>query len=330
MNFAGMIQFLVSILPNVLYLLVLKWLDSFALARFRLILRNMLFGLMCCALLFALTSPICLGLPVSVGEISLMPLAEEILKGCILVWLIVRRKFRFMAQSLIYGAAVGSGFSLLENIFYFYFNPAMAVGTSIVRGFGCAILHMGCTALFATILLLVYKKYHNVLAIIIPMLPSVAIHFLYNYVLEIGLVKPMVALVLVVAIFIALFIALFTYGEKKIYEWMDHSIGNDIQTRSAILSGNFSSTKSGEYLMSVKEHFPPEVFFDMICYIQLFLEVRIDKQSDMLMRQAGFEDPNADRRHAERSAKKAELSSLARQIGRTGMHVLAPLVRDEI
>ena len=325
-----MVSFVISILPNALYLLVLKLLDSFALARFKLIVRNMLFGFAWCLLSFLMTNPVCLGIPVSVGGISLMPLIEEILKGSILVWLIVRHKFRFMAQCLIYGAAIGSGFSLLENIIYFYFNPAMAVGTAIVRGFGCAILHMGCTALFATILLLVYKKHHNVSGIIVSILPSVAVHFLHNFVLERELMKPMAALVLIVAVFIALFIFLFTYGEKKIYEWMDHSISDDIQTRSAILSGNFSSTKAGEYLLNIKEQFLPEVFFDMICYYQLFLEVKIDKQSDMLLRQAGFGDEDAGRRHAERSARKAELASLASQIGRTGMRVLAPLLRDDI
>lgn len=325
-----MTSLLISILPNALYLLVLKVLDSFALARFKLILRNMLFGLMWCALAFLITNPVCLGLPVSIGDVSLMPLIEEILKGSILVWLITGHKFRFMAQCLIYGAAIGSGFSLLENIIYFYFNPAMAVGTALVRGFGCAILHMGCTALFATILLLVYKKHHNAFGIIVSILPSVAIHFLHNSVLERGLMKPMMALVLIVVIFIALFIFLFTYGEKKIYEWMDHSIGDDIQTCSAIRSGNFALTKTGEYLLSVKEQFPPEVFFDMVCYVQLFLELRIDKQSDMLLRQAGFRDEDADRRHAGRRAKKAELASLATQIGKTGMRVLAPLVRDDI
>lgn len=45
-----------------------------------------------------------------------MPLVEEVLKGIVLAWLIVKNKFRFMAQCLIYGAAIGSGFSLLENI----------------------------------------------------------------------------------------------------------------------------------------------------------------------------------------------------------------------
>lgn len=323
-----MISFIISILPNLIYLLVLKALDSFALARFKLILRNMLFGLLWCALAFVLTNPVCLGIPVAIGDFSLMPLIEEILKGCILAWLIARGKFRFMAQCLIYGAAIGSGFSLLENIIYFWFYPVMEIGTAVVRGFGCAILHMGCTALFATILLLVYKKLRNALGIILSILPSVAIHFLYNWVLSAGLLKPAIVLAATVVLFIALFVFLFTFGEKKIYEWMDHSISNDIQTRAAIVTGNFSSTKTGEYLLSVKESFPPEVFFDMICYVQLLLEIRIDKQSDMLLRQAGFVDENAEKKHAERSAKKAELASLATQIGKTGMHVLSPIIQE--
>lgn len=325
-----MVQFLISIFPNALYLLVLKALDSFALARFKLILRNMLFGLIWCALAFVLTNPACLGIPVTIGSVSLMPLIEEVLKGCILAWLIVRGKFKFMAQCLIYGAAIGSGFSLLENIIYFYFNPEMAVLTAIVRGFGCAILHMGCTALFATVLLLMSKGFSKVLSIVISIVPSVAIHSLHNLVLEKELMSPALALVLIIFIFIALFIILFAFGEKKIYKWMDHSIGNDIQTLSAIRSGNFALTKAGEYLMAVKENFPAEEFFDMICYVQLCMELRIEKQSDMLLRQAGFGEEDAGRRHDERSVKKAELASLSRQIGKTGMRVLAPLIQDAV
>ncbi len=325
-----MISFLISVLPIALYLLVLKVLDSFGLARFRLIVRNMMYGIACCALAFVLTNRMCLGLPVSIGNVSFMPLIEEILKGCVLIRLITGRKFRFMAQCLIYGAAVGSGFSLLENIIYFYCNPAMAVGTAIVRGFGCAILHMGCTALYATLMFLVYRKWNIVIGIVMSIVPSVALHFLYNHIMESELLEPMVVLFLSVIIFLTLFVILFAYGERKIYEWMDHSICNDIQTRSAILSGNFSQTKAGEYLLDVREQFPPEVFFDMVCYVQLFLELRIDKQSDMLLRQAGFGEDEVGSGHLVRRAKKNELDSLARQIGRTGMRILAPLIRDEI
>ena len=42
MDFQTMMPLLISILPNILYLLVLKALDSFALARFSLVIRNML------------------------------------------------------------------------------------------------------------------------------------------------------------------------------------------------------------------------------------------------------------------------------------------------
>ena len=50
-----MISFIISIFPNALYLLVLILLDSFALARFRLIMRNILFGLMWCVSCFTKT-----------------------------------------------------------------------------------------------------------------------------------------------------------------------------------------------------------------------------------------------------------------------------------
>lgn len=325
-----MVSLLISILPNVLYLLVLMALDSFALARISLVLRNMLLGVLWCALAFVLTNPVCLGIPVVIGGVSLMPLVEEIMKGSIPARLVMRRKFRFMAQCLIYGAAVGSGFSLLENIIYFYFNPGMAIGTAIVRGFCCAILHMGCTALFVTVLLLVSKRYCDILGLAISIVPSVAIHFMYNLVLERELMNPALVLVLIVLLFIAIFIILFNFGEKKIYRWMDHSISNEILTLSAIRSGNFSQTRAGEYLLDVKENFSPEVFFDMICYVRLFLELKIDKQSDMLLRQAGFGEEEAGLRHAERSSKKEELSSLARRIGKTGMSILSPLVQDDI
>lgn len=321
---------IVSVLPTLFYLLVLKAMDSFALARFKLVMRNVLIGVLCCAVAFVLTNPACLGIPVAISGLSLMPLIEEIMKGFAPARLTVGGKFRFMAQSLVYGAAIGSGFALLENVIYFYFNPAMSLGTAIVRGFGCAILHMGCTAMFSTLLLLLYKSLAKAVAIVLAFIPSVFIHFAYNLALENELVSPAVALALVVAAFICFFIILFICGEKRINVWMDRSINSDIQILSAIRSGNFKSTKAGEFLLTVREQFPPEVFFDMLCYYQLFLELKISKQSEMLLSQAGLSDVGAEDRHSERNAKKAEMKSLAASIGRTGMMILAPLVKDNI
>ena len=60
------------------------------------------------------------------------------------------------------------------------------------------------------------------------------------------------------------------------------------------------------------------------------LEMRISKQSEMLLRQAGFDNNEIDDMHEERRKNKAELKSLADRIGKTGMMVLKPLIRENI
>ena len=325
-----MIPFLLSILPNVMYLLMLKMLDSFALARWRMLALSMLYGFVCCLMALLITNPLFLGIGTEVAGFSVMPLVEELLKAGLMIWLICRHKIRFMAEAIIYGASIGGGFSLLENIVYFYFMPDMAIGTAVVRGFGCAILHMGCTAVMAIILLIISYKCVAFLKVLLALVPSVLIHFLYNESQSRGLLHPMLILLTTVVLFVFLFLILFNLGEKKIYKWMDHSINTDIQTRSAILNGTFSSTKAGEYLLRVREQFVPEVFFDMICYVQLFLELKIEKQSCMLLSQAGFESDDIGVTMKQHQEKKKELASLARNIGKTGMWVLLPLIQDDI
>lgn len=107
---------------------------------------------------------------------------------------------------------------------------------------------------------------------------------------------------------------------------MDHSLAVDIQALSSIRNGNFASTRAGQYLINIRDQFKPEYFFDMICYVQLALDLKIEKQSYMLLRQTGFEGEAMGKTLEEHLAKKAELASLKKRIGKTGMMVLAPLV----
>lgn len=319
---------IISVFPSALYLLILKALDSFALVRFKLIVRNILSGMICCATAFVVTLLLNLDFDTAIGGVSFMPLVEEILKACLLTVLIIKKKIRFLAQCLIYGAAVGSGFSLLENIIYFYYNPDIALGTVIARGFGCSILHIGCTALSVSLMLLISREFSNLTGIIFSLVPSVAIHLIYNRVMMNGLVDPLNNVVWISCTFVALFLFIFIWEEKHINNQMEISMAGDINTLSALRSGDFSSAKSGEYLLDAKIAFPPEVFSAMVCYLQLALEVRISKQSDMLLHQAGLPNENAGKRHEERNAKKKEMKALARKIGKTGMVVLAPLLRN--
>lgn len=317
-------NWILSLLPIAVYLLILKMLDSFSLARWKILLAGIGYGALCCGALWYLVSYV-----LSPGRAT--PFVEELLKGGFAAYLICSKRIRFMPEALMYGAAAGSGFSLVENVVYLYTKSQMMAGTAIVRGFGCAILHMGCTALTATLLLLLSgSRLHRPSAVAISLIPPVLIHYAYNLAQANSLADPKVLMAITIVLLLLLFILLFSYGEKLIFKWMDHSISVDVQTLSAIRSGNFSSTKAGQYLLAVKEQFKPECFFDMICYVQLYLEIKIEKQSHMLLCQAGFDDEVLGNAIGEHQAKKAELKSLKKNIGITGMHVLSPVTGDSL
>ncbi len=313
-------NYLLSLLPIALYLLILRALDSFSLAKWRLLLACMAYGLLCCFGALMLTRAVDL-------PSWAVPALEEIFKGLAVLFLIPDKKIRFLHEALIYGAAAGAGFSLMENITYLYFQPEMMIGTSMVRGFGCAILHMGCTALAGTILLLMEKGRIPIpISAVVSFIPPILIHLAYNTAQKNNIADPLLLMSAAIVLFLALFTILFSYGEKRIYRWMDHSLAVDIQTLSAIRSGNFASTKAGKYLIDIRDQFKPECFFDMVCYAQLSLELKIEKQSYMLLCQTGFEGEAMGITLEEHVAKKAELSSLKKRIGKTGILVLAPLV----
>ena len=313
-------NYVLSLLPIALYLLLLRAFDSFSLAKWKVLLACIGYGVQSCLMAFALTRAV---------EIPgwAVPALEEVLKGAAVLFLVYGGKIRFLHEALIYGAAAGSGFALAENLLYLYFQPGMMAGTAMVRGAGCAILHIGCTALVGTLLLLLKKGRMSFPAgAVISFIPSILIHLGYNLAQADNLADPLLLMSAAIVLFISILVILFSFGEKRIYRWMDHSLSIDVQTLSAIKAGNFTSTNAGKYLIDIQDRFKPECFFDMICYVQLSLELKIEKQSYMLLCQTGFDALATGKTYEEHRDKKLELDALRKRIGKTGMSVLAPLV----
>ena len=310
-------NYLVGIIPIFLYILVLKSLDSFAVAKPSILAKSILCGLASCLVAFILARTI----GWSADYIS--PILEESLKALFIIYLVNRRRIRFLAEGLIYGAAIGGGFSILENTIYVLYCPTMDFGTAMFRGVGVAIMHMGCTGIMACLLILTCQKMKMLNAVAMSIVPSIIIHLAHNIID----IEPSYRLFGTVILFLILFYVIMTIGESLIYKWMDHSISEDIYTLAAIRQGNFSATKSGQYLMHVKEQFQPEVFFDMICLVQLHLELKLEKQSRMLKAQAGFKDDRTEEELAAHNAQVAEIDHLFTQIGKTAKWVLRPLLR---
>lgn len=312
---------IVSLAPIFLYILVLKLLDSFALVHWKTLVLCMIYGIAGGAAILGLVR---ITGPIELAGISVVPLIEEIVKGALIVWMVLHRKMKFLAEALIYGASVGGGFALIENVIYLVSQPDMAVVTAIFRGFGCAFLHIGCTALIATLMLLLVNKLGKISAVI-AFLPSVVLHFLHNEMDP----SPVLTFVSTLVLFSIIFVVLFSLGEKIIYKWMDHSISFDVMTLSAIKAGNFASTKAGMYMLDVKEQFKPEVFFDMINYLELYLDLKIERQSLMLLNQAGFSPDEMGISTDVHKEKMTEFKALGKFIGQTARQVLSPLVRPD-
>lgn len=315
--------YIISIVPILLYLLLVKSLDGFSIATVKKMAIVMLWGAAVCVALFFDR------VAASWESIWVNALIEEVLKALPILVLLATRHIAFFTQTIVYGAAVGAGFALAENFLYVYtVGDAFTLGDSIVRGFGTSMLHIGCTALVASIGLvlchLVQKQNKAAAVPLLPLalVPSVCIHWLYN----LFLLPELYQLLIVVAVMFILFLVINTIDGKLIHRWLDMCISNDIGLLAAIHSGNLQSTEAGKYLLQIKKNFHPEVFFDICVYLGLFLELSIAAKSRMIMREAGIEMPADPKEHELNMAKIAEWHSLQKAIGKAGLMTLSPII----
>lgn len=303
---------LLALLPIATYLIILKVLDSFKLVRWQRLAACVAWGMTACGITIGiemLTTP----------PDSIFPVMEEVLKSMLIVWLVGRKKILFFAEALCYGAAIGAGFGIVENITYLYYNPDMTAVTALFRGMGTALMHMGCTALVASLVPAIGRLSGTLAGLCLAM----AVHSVYNM----FLLSEFLQVVVIVIVFILMFVLVSDYNERRIYRWLDHSITYDVQLLMAIKEGRLADTNTGRYLLSVKEQFLPEVFFDIICYMQLYLELVIQGKSRMLLQQEGLATPLTPDNQQRHDEMLAELHALERNIGIMGKHILHPIIR---
>lgn len=323
-------MFFISFLPIIIYIVVLKLLDSFKLVKWKFLVLCLLSGTLTCAVAFFFSDT-----TNDMGIQYCAPLVEEGLKALAAVLLMRVFRIVFFAEALCYGAAIGGGFALLENILYLAYSPMMLPATAIFRGLCTAMLHIGCTALFLTLFL---QRRYNVVTngdagrrwydrravrLLIAIVPSIVIHQLYN----IQALPPFILMLVVVAVFFIIFLFINAYNERRIYRWLDSTIVSDVDLLTAIRNGTLSDTNAGRYLQSVKGQFEPEVFFDMLCYIQLYLELTISAKSRIMLKEAGLPVKEMADDKAKRTGMIREFKVLRSNIGVIGEMVLHPIVR---
>ena len=223
-------SFVAALLPVVLYIAAVYLLDNFALISVKRLLVLILCGMAAagaCFGLFLVTGRI---LPERVSDF-VNPVAEEVVKGIPLLVLARRKKIVFFIDSVICGAAVGGGFSILENLFYLLLGEPLGMGTVLFRGLEVALIHMGCSAIVAAGLMFAVRmaerrrsrldvKRKDVVMAALLLVAAPALHVFHNS----FHFNPLIQYFFVFGGMVGLLVWTYQYDGDMIHRWLDKGL----------------------------------------------------------------------------------------------------------
>ena len=326
-------SFVAALLPVAIYIFVVYRLDKFSLMSVKRLLL-----LVVCGMLAALA---CYGLFLLTGRILsestsdwVNPVLEEAVKAIPLLVLARRKKIVFFIDSVICGAAVGGGFSILENIFYLLLGEGMSIGTVLFRGLEVALIHMGCSAIVAAGLMFAVRmaerrrsrldvKKKDVLMAVFLLIAAPVLHVFHNA----FHFNPLMQFIVVFGSMAGLLVWTYQYDGDMIHRWLDKGLDKQVGLLRSIREGQLGETKTGQFLISVKDSFPPEVFFDIICFVQLHVALSVAAKSRFMMRETGMDFPLEEEQKESYLSQYKEYKQLEKNLGQSARMTIAPIVK---
>lgn len=326
-------SFVAAFLPVILYILAVYGLDKFALLSVRRLLTMVLYGIGAALICFGLFLLMDLFISEKASEF-VYPVLEELVKAVPLLILALRRKIVFFIDSVICGAAVGGGFSILENLFYLLMADGMGFGTVLFRGLEVALIHMGCSALVAAGLMFAVRLVErrrarleisekDICMVIFLLVAALVLHVAHNT----FHFNPFLQFVFVFGSMGGLLVWTYQYDGDMIHRWLDKGLDKQVELLHVIRDGRLGETRTGEFLLSVKESFAPDVFFDVICYVVLNIELTVAAKSRFMLHEAGMAMPLKDEQKREILSRYEEYRQLEKRLGQSARMIIAPVVK---
>ena len=312
---------LVGLLPVLGFLGVLVALESRKLVRLSTVVSVVAAGAAVAGLCYVANAWLIdrLGLDLRAYSRYVAPVVEELAKAAIVGVLVHTARIGFLVDGAILGFAVGTGFAVVENLYYQYAVPDAGLGNWIVRGFGTAIMHGGATAIYTVATLaLIERAKPRVLAFVPGFALAVILHSAFNHMF----LSPKLSTLAVVVVIPPLILYVFHRSQQAVGDWLGRGFDSDAERLELIRSGRLADSPLGRYLATLKSRFEGPVVADLLCYLRLHTELAMRAKGLLMMRENGFDLPLDD----ETKAKFDELAYLERSIGRTGMLALRPVL----
>lgn len=198
-----LVPLIAAFTPTLLYTLTLWWLDRYEKEPLHLLLVTFVWGAVP-ALLIAIFAELAVDglaqymLGPGAEATVVAPIVEEILKALVLIaiFVFVRREFNGVLDGIIYGALVGFGFAMSENILYFMAYSEQIVGVWLLRSVIFGFNHAFFTSIVGIALGLVrYEKrrWAGYVAVPLALWLAIMLHALHNSSAQIGVLGMLLA-----------------------------------------------------------------------------------------------------------------------------------------
>lgn len=317
---------ILGFVPVLIFLAALMLMDSYKLTPRRAVVLSLAVGALVAviALFLNRTATDVLGLPPWALRRYLAPLVEEVLKAAFVLALVRSGRVGFMVDAGIHGFAVGTGFALLENLYY---ATALADGRLtlwLVRGLGTAVMHGSTTAMVAVLTKGLTDRHGSFgIARALPGLAlALVTHSFFNHLV----LNPLLTTALLLVTMPLLLLAVFERSDRAARAWLGAGLDDDLAALESLLDTEVQTTPIGRFLESLKTHFDPTVVADMLCLLRIHLELALSAKGVLLARSAGIDIPPDE--HVR--ANFEELRYLERAIGPTGLLAIHPLRKTRV
>lgn len=313
-----------SLLPVLFFLSALILLDTFKLVSLRLVLFSIVIGTIAAGVAVLINEFLISHLDLTTVNYSryVAPIVEEMTKCLFLVYLIRKAYTGFIVDAAILGFAVGTGFAIVENIYYLMTLHNSNLVLWAIRGFGTASMHGGTIAVFAIISKNLTDRYDSMsINYFIPgYLLAVFIHMVFNF----FILPPAVMTLVLLIVFPLIIMIAFKQSEKATEKWLGVGMDNDIEIIELITSGKMSESNVGKYLESLRNKFSGEILADILCYLHLYKELGIQAKGQILLQEQGVKLPPDELLQS----KLTELKYLEKSIGQIGRLAILPFLKS--
>jgi RsiW-degrading membrane proteinase PrsW (M82 family) len=249
------------------------------------------------------------------------PCVEESLKAACLVWFLRGDRVGFLVDAAIVGFAIGTGFALVENIYYVGALADPSAALWLTRGLGTAVMHGSTAAIMAIVVKTLEDRHPRraLLGLVPALLLAIGIHAAFN---DLPF-QPLLTSAVLLVVMPLLMLGVFERSERLTRAWLVSGFDTEIDMLEQIVDHEVHGTAVGRYLAALRRRFDPIVVADLLCLLRVHLELSLRAKGILIARAAGVElppDPAV-------RANLDELAYLERTVGATGRLAILPLRR---